>query len=253
MSHRVAYEPGRWSSGAEGLWTGGVHLAESFDTVGVFARDPRDVVSAVDSMFGIEVSEPSMPLRFGCVTGGFIADSDPGVLDAARLWRTRFEGLGCVIEIFEPREWEPAAEIFSLVQAHEAARLHEGHYDAFEPAIAQRLKMGAEITAEQVTNLRERMREFSERVIALFDRFDFLMLPCAPVLRLVVGEDQRGARPRILKYTAPFSLAGLPVLALPGELAGGALGSGVQIAARPGHDGRLLWLAHDVGHSLAGL
>ena len=250
ISHRVAFEPSRWSDSDEGLWTGGVHLAQSFDTVGVFARDPRDVVSAVEGVFGIAAAGVSMPLRFGCVSGEFLADCDADVLKAAEMWQMRLKNMGCVLEEFEPEGWEKAAEVFSLIQAHEAAGLHEGHYDAFEPAIAQRLKMGVEITAEQVSELRARMRNFCERVMGLMERFDFLMLPCAPVRLLVAGEDQSGARPKILKYTTPFSLAGLPALTLPGEMLGGALGSGVQIGARPGEDAKLLGLARAVAEAL---
>jgi Asp-tRNA(Asn)/Glu-tRNA(Gln) amidotransferase A subunit family amidase len=77
----------------------------------------------------------------------------------------------------------------------------------------------------------------------LLARFDGLMLPCAPVSRLVAGADQSAARGRILRYTTPFSLAGLPVVALPGERIGAGLGTGVQLAAAQGEDGTLLAFA----------
>jgi Asp-tRNA(Asn)/Glu-tRNA(Gln) amidotransferase A subunit family amidase len=75
---------------------------------------------------------------------------------------------------------------------------------------------------------------------ALFERFDFVMLPCAPVSRLRAGDDHGAVRPRILRYTAPFSMAGLPVVALPGEMIGAGLGTGMLIAAAPGRDAELL-------------
>lgn len=251
ISHRVAYEPGRWSISDEGLWAGGVHLAQSFDTVGVFAHDVRDAASAVGTLFGIGAPEVNIPLRFGCVTGEFLADCDPEVLDGAALWRARLTTAGGVMEEFEPQGWEQASGIFSAIQAHEAAALHRGHYDAFEPSIAERLYGGAESTEEQVAELRARMSDFSERLVAFFQRVDFLLLPCAPIRRLYAGEDHGGTRPRILRYTTPFSLAGLPILTLPGEMVGGARGTGVQIAAKPGEDGKLLGLAEAVGSAIA--
>lgn len=250
ISHRLAFEPGRWSTSEEGLWTRGIHLAQSFDTVGVFVRDPRDMVAAVNGIFGIEAAELGPGVRIGCVSGDFVADCDPGVLATMRRWQERMTKAGCMIDQVEPEGWEAAAEIFAAIQAHEAAELHRGHYDSFEPAISERLKWGASITDAEVGKLRERMRHFCERLLTLFDRCDFLMLPCAPVRQLFAGDDQSQVRPKILKYTTPFSLAGLPVLALPGELAGGALGTGVQIGARPGEDGKLLGLARLLGNAL---
>jgi Asp-tRNA(Asn)/Glu-tRNA(Gln) amidotransferase A subunit family amidase len=75
---------------------------------------------------------------------------------------------------------------------------------------------------------------------ALFERFDFLLLPCAPVSRLPAHQDQSGARARILRYTSPISMAGLPTVTLPGELLGGHFGTGMQLAAPRLHDARLL-------------
>ena len=69
----------------------------------------------------------------------------------------------------------------------------------------------------------------------LLREYDFVMAPCAPVCRLAAGADQSGSRRMILRYTTPMSLAGVPVMALPGE--GGA---GVQLVAARGADARLL-------------
>ncbi len=68
--------------------------------------------------------------------------------------------------------------------------------------------------------------------------FDFVMLPCSPVARLVAGADHTNARKAILSYTTPMSLTGSPVVTLPAE--GGA---GIQLAASRGSDGRLLAFA----------
>jgi aspartyl-tRNA(Asn)/glutamyl-tRNA(Gln) amidotransferase subunit A len=251
MSHRLAFEPGRWSPSEDGLWTGGIHLSQSFDTVGVFVRDPRDLAPAVSGIFGLECTKTDVGSRIGCVTGEFLSDCDTDVLTAMKSWQASMANAGCVIDSFEPEGWEDGAEIFAAIQAHEAAGLHRDHYEAFEPAIAQRLKWGAAITEEQLAELRDRMRQFRERLLMHFERFDFILLPCAPVRQLFAGQDHSEVRPRILKYTTPFSLAGVPVLALPGECVGGALGSGVQLAARPGEDGRLLGLATLLGNALA--
>jgi aspartyl-tRNA(Asn)/glutamyl-tRNA(Gln) amidotransferase subunit A len=46
-------------------------------------------------------------------------------------------------------------------------------------------------------------------------------------------------------------LAGLPAVSLPGELIGAPFGTGIQIAAAPGHDPMLLGFAASIGAILA--
>jgi Asp-tRNA(Asn)/Glu-tRNA(Gln) amidotransferase A subunit family amidase len=75
---------------------------------------------------------------------------------------------------------------------------------------------------------------------ALFETFDFLIAPCAPVSKLYAGHDHTESRKAILRYTTPASLAGLPAITLPGEPIGASLGAGMQLLAPPLHDASLL-------------
>jgi Asp-tRNA(Asn)/Glu-tRNA(Gln) amidotransferase A subunit family amidase len=72
---------------------------------------------------------------------------------------------------------------------------------------------------------------------SLLERFDYLLLPCAPMSTLAAGADHSATRPRILRYTAPMSLAGLPVVTLPGAA------GGLQLVGRLGADAELLALS----------
>jgi aspartyl-tRNA(Asn)/glutamyl-tRNA(Gln) amidotransferase subunit A len=85
---------------------------------------------------------------------------------------------------------------------------------------------------------------------ALHQRFDFLILPAAPVHQLKAADDQSETRAHILRYTTPFSLSGTPVISLPGELLGAPLGTGLQLAAAPGRDAILLAYAAQIAQSL---
>jgi Asp-tRNA(Asn)/Glu-tRNA(Gln) amidotransferase A subunit family amidase len=60
--------------------------------------------------------------------------------------------------------------------------------------------------------------------------------------RLTVGTDNSQARRRILRYTVPMSLAGMPVVTLPDSS-----GAGVQLVAARGADARLLAFAATLG------
>jgi aspartyl-tRNA(Asn)/glutamyl-tRNA(Gln) amidotransferase subunit A len=239
-SHGLAYGAGPWPASAEGLWSGGAHLAASFDTVGLLARDPRDLGALVHVLFGVPFAEIPRAPRVGFVGQEFLADCEADAVSGFDAWRRQISsGAGAVRE-FDATSWAGAAETFSGIQAHEAAELHRGHFDQVGPAIAQRLRWGATLTAVDLQSLEVRRAELRARIASLFAEFDFLALPCAPVSRLRAGEDQSAARPKILRYTAPFSLASLPVVALPGEAIGGPLGTGVQLAAAEGKDATLL-------------
>ena len=91
--------------------------------------------------------------------------------------------------------------------------------------------MGASLTDNDLDSLHSRHAHFRAAVAAQFAHFDFLMLPSAPVNRLPAGQDYTAARAGILRYTVPFSLAGLPVVTLPGELIGAPFGTGIQLGA----------------------
>ena len=112
-----------------------------------------------------------------------------------------------------------------------------------DPAIVQRLRFGLTLTDPDVDSLRSRHLHFRAAIAGLLAQFDFLLMPSAPLNRLVAGDDHTAARMGILRYTTPFSLAGLPVVTLPGELLGAPLGTGIQLAAPQLEDSALIAFA----------
>jgi aspartyl-tRNA(Asn)/glutamyl-tRNA(Gln) amidotransferase subunit A len=70
---------------------------------------------------------------------------------------------------------------------------------------------------------------------------ELLVLPCAPVAKLTANEDHSQTRIRLLRYTTPFSLAGVPVVSAPCKP------GGMQLAAARGCDEQLLQLASEIG------
>jgi aspartyl-tRNA(Asn)/glutamyl-tRNA(Gln) amidotransferase subunit A len=239
-SHGRAYGAGPWPASAEGLWAGGAHLARSFDTVGLLVRDPRDLAALGHVLFGVAFAEIPRTPRVGFVGAEFVGDCEADVLAGFAAWRERIVGRSGAAGEFDAASWADAVGAFAGIQAHEAAEVHRGHFDEVGPAIAERLRWGAGLSAGELEEMERELVRLRAQMAGLFERFDFVMLPCAPVSRLCAGEDHGAVRSRILRYTAPFSMAGLPVVALPGEMIGAGLGTGVQIAAAPGKDAELL-------------
>ncbi len=224
-----------------GGWEGGAHLAPSFDTLGLIMRDPRDVAAIAQALFGVPLEAGvRRAVRIGCVPGTFLHDAAEDVLAGYAGWKQQMQERGAEIKEIDTEPWGEAMEIFAAIQAHEAAQIHTGHFAEFEASIAQRLAWGAGIAASELAALRRRHERFRAELMRLFGEYEFLMLPAAPVSRLLAADDHAETRAKMLRYTAPFSLGGVPSVSLPGEAIGGPFGTGVVVAAGTGGDAGLL-------------
>lgn len=231
-----------------GLWRGGVHLAPTFDTLGWVFRDVRDAPLLAEALFGLSVAaNTDKNVSIGRVSDDFLHDCEPTVLEGFNHWQEGLIESGARIVPVDTRFWNDAMEIFAPIQANEAAALHAantgGDFSHFEASIAERLKWGASISAEEIQGLRQRCAGFCDRMDSDLREHQFLMVPCAPVAQLVAGADHTNARRMILRYTTPASLAGLPVVTLPA-----ADGAGVQLIAARRDDARLLAFAANLVH-----
>src|SRR5581483_3020100 len=81
-----------------------------------------------------------------------------------------------------------------------------------------------------------RHEQFKARMDELFEQHELLMLPAARVARLEAGADHSNTRKRLLRYTAPISLAGAPAVTIP------CAAGGMQMAAAREEDEALLQL-----------
>jgi Asp-tRNA(Asn)/Glu-tRNA(Gln) amidotransferase A subunit family amidase len=235
-------------------WAGGVPLSPSFDTLGIFTRDPRDLAPIAQALFHLPAAAaPSHP-RIGCIPASFTTDCAPEVLAAYAAWKQCLAANGAILADFDPAGWNASTEIYAPIQASEAYAIHKRYLPqlepTLEPGIVQRLRMGAALTPPDLDSLRSRHAHFRAAIAAQLAPFDFLMLPSAPIARLPgrlpAGQDYAQARAGILRYTTPFSLAGLPVVTLPGELLPSEkpgpdfFGTGIQLAAPQLEDAALL-------------
>jgi Asp-tRNA(Asn)/Glu-tRNA(Gln) amidotransferase A subunit family amidase len=223
--------------GGAQMWDGGMHLAVSFDTIGLLFRDLRDGPVLAAALFELEPVAPPQNVSIAAVGKSFLHDCEPAVLEVFKDCQAELRRSGAHIREFEPDFWDDAREIFFGIQAAEASALHRGNFDHFERPIAERLAQGAALSDATVEDLRRRHAGFRQRMDELLQQHDFLMLPCAPMSALPEGADHSTSRPKILRYTTPASLAGTPavVLAKPG--------GGVQLIAARGSDARLLAFA----------
>lgn len=224
-----------------GDWRGGAHLGVSFDTMGWLFRDPEDAPLLAAPFASAPNQKDIRFERFAFVSDKFLYDCEPEVLESFRIVIGELQALGLRAEAIEPDWWKDAMEIFAPLQASEAALVHAGHFEHFEPVLRDRLKWGASISADQVRAMRQRHAEFRARMDELFAAHQLILLPSTPVARLAAGADHSQTRGRLLRYSTPFSLAGVPTIAIP------CAHGGMQLAAARDCDEPLLALAAQLG------
>jgi aspartyl-tRNA(Asn)/glutamyl-tRNA(Gln) amidotransferase subunit A len=227
-----------------GLWRGGYHLAASFDTLGWLYRDLADGPLLGHALFDLPYATPPAlkHLRIASPALPFLHDCEPDVLATLHLWQSHLQSHGATLSSFDADFWEDATSIYAHIQASEAAALHRGRFHHFEPIIAERLAWGESLTAAELIPFHNRLAAFRASTYTLFQNCDFLLLPCAPVSSLAAGADHTQTRARMLRYTTPLSLAGLPVVTLP-SLSSRTPEGGLQLVGPLGSDAALLALS----------
>jgi Asp-tRNA(Asn)/Glu-tRNA(Gln) amidotransferase A subunit family amidase len=223
----------------DNLWRGGAHLAPTFDTLGWLYRSLADGPLLARVLFDLpDVATPQLAsLRIGIPDAAFLHDCDADVLNTLQLWQAALTQQRAAVNTFDATLWDDSLSVFAPVQASEAAALHSGLFHHFEPAIAERLAWGASISTDELISLRAQLTALRARTSELFQRFDYLLIPCTPMSALIAGADHSSTRTRILRYTAPASLAGLPTVVLPG------IHGGLQLIGPLGSDAELLALS----------
>ncbi len=224
-----------------GDWRGAGHLAQSFDTMGWLFRDLEEAPLLAGFFASSDLVYTPTFTRFAIADDGFLHDCDPEVVAGYRSTIAGLKGLGLRATTIDVAWWAESSDIFAGIQAWEAAGIHAGHYDQFEPAICERLKWGASITPSEIGSLRERHVRFRARMDELFATHELILLPAAPLARLAAGADHSNTRKRLLRYTTPFSLAGAPAVTIPCHQ------GGMQLAAARDADEALLQVAALIG------
>ena len=224
-----------------GDWRGAAHLAQSFDTMGWLFRDLEDATLLAETFVPGRTTPIHEFKKFAVVHDAFLHDCEPAILEGLRQVERELHALGLESTKVDVNWWADSFEIFAPIQAWEAARLHTGHFDRIQPAIRERLEWGARITDAELGSWRRRHAEFRGRIDELLAEHQLLLLPASPVARLNLGIDSSQARSRILRYTTPFSLAGVPVVTVPCPV------GGMQLAASREQDESLLELAAHIG------
>ena len=224
-----------------GDWRGGAHLAQSFDTMGWIFRDLEDAPLLAGFLAPANPASTPAFTRFAVPDESFFHDCEAEILASLHATISELESLGLRAIKIDANWWDESFEIYAPIQAWEAARIHAGRIDRYEPGLRERLEWGARITSVEISALRQRHVRFTARMDEVFTAHGLLLIPATPVACLAAGADHSKTRVRLLRYTTPFSMAGVPVVTLP------CAAGGMQLAAARGCDESLVEFAAQLG------
>jgi aspartyl-tRNA(Asn)/glutamyl-tRNA(Gln) amidotransferase subunit A len=208
---------------------------------------------ASDQSFSQALHRSVNGLRIGVPVHGMV-DADATVVAAFNSATKVLRGMGVSVTVID----EPSEQDFALANAaglivsrSEAAAYHQpwlGRRDRYTDEVGEQLDEASRVTAVAYIQAQRWRREFSRRMLALFDRFDLLALPTTKIpapfpagseeLLLILSEN-----------CIPWSFIGFPAMSLPCGAAPGNLPIGLELVAAPYDDRLLLSLGSAYEHA----
>ncbi len=244
-------------------------LAWSLDHVGPMARNVKDVAILFDVLAGYDPKDPTSRKRklasvsseldaipagllMAVHPGYFFEDLEPQVRKLVEAAVEDLEKLGLErIEVSIP-EIEHQGTCRDVIIFAEAASYHEPSLrespEDYGPATRELLELGLLVRATEYLTAQRARRRIVEAFTEAFQGFDVLVSPTVPVPAPRIGEELLAngekLRPGLLRLPTPFNTTGFPAISVPCGFTPEGLPVGLQLAARPFHEKRLLQVAY---------
>lgn len=221
-------------------------FAESFDDIGPFTTNLRDMALVWEVLLGQALPQAPDEIRIARLGGRFRTNADPAQLAA-------IDSIAPDAPLLELPDIARARSAAFLITAYEGGHLHRETLAtsalAYDPAVRDRLIAGALLPEE----LYEKAKAFRAIFLADLNRlvadFDVLLAPATPCAapliddpRIMIDGALSPARADLGIHTQPITFTGLPSLAVPLHRPG-ELPLGLQLIGKPGGEGALIALA----------
>lgn len=237
--------------------TGLLGACPTFDHAGVLTRTVEDaafLLAAMASPAGgasvdyVGAAAPGRDLRgvrVGVPRAWFFERLSPGVSRAVEAALAALRARGALVrDVTLPVAADLYDTMFAPIAVSEIRATYEADWrarpDAFSPEFAA-VFAGPGPNRDEVRRARDARDAFERQVVALFDELDVLATPTVPIEAPPIAGPLDGMR--ILQNTWPFNAARVPAISVPCGDSDGGLPVGLQLAAAPGHEARLLRVA----------
>ena len=215
-------------------------IAESLDTIGVFARHAEDVALALHILSGRALARPGDNPRIGLFRTARWREADAATQASVEGAATKLAQSGARVSTFEaPGSFAALDEAQQRIMGYETARSlaweHTHHAAQLSDALRQRIEEGWAVSREAYDLARQAARAGRREMAERMREFDFLVTPAAP-----------GEAPATLRSTGTsvfnraWTLLGLPCMALPSGVGPSGLPLGVQLVGQCDGDMPLL-------------
>lgn len=244
LTGTVAFRPAVGVVPTEGMWAGG----PSFDTIGAIARNVADCRELSMILSGVRLTKTKVkPLRLGFVTGYLFDSANEDVRLAVEDGLRRLAQLGNARPVELPLA-STAAHALGVITRVEAFRAHEGALarspGQFGTEVLDRIESGRAVTTAETSHALEIQSQWAADIDEVFRHVDVVIGPTVPCVAPIRSTGTMIAQTaRLTSFTAPWSLAGLPVLAVPCGRGDDDLPVSIQFVAPPGREAALFSLA----------
>jgi amidase len=246
----------------------GFAIDRTLPVEGPMARNVEDVALFLDAFAGEDVRDPislpKPPTSFvSAVRSGWkparvayspdlgITPVDPEVAAITRAAAGRFAEIGAVVEDAAP-DFSMAHDCFNVLRARAFAVGHQdklvNHRDKLKPEVIWNIEKGMALTLADIAKAERQRAEMYKSTLRFFGSYDLICTPATivppyPVEQRYV-EEVNGVKfdnyVHWLSIAYAFTLVSCPAISIPCGFTKSGLPVGLQIAARPRADARLL-------------
>lgn len=199
-------------------------LSLCFDTVGVFARTAVDAASVLrvlgDGAPSSAADLDPWSLRIAFASMADLGPMDDQVRDAFRYARQWMADQGLRVHTLRLRGISRSDRAFRTLLLDDILATHikwQTSLEALHPSTRLRLTGGRPGEAE-VAAAQQEAGAWRDRMASLLDEYDVVVLPTTPITapRFSDIDDRVAVSAEINRFNTPWSLAGIPAVAIPG-------------------------------------
>ncbi|MCC6312529.1 MAG: amidase, partial [Thermomicrobiales bacterium] len=250
--------PGSWTADHVGPMTRTVaDAAAMLDAIaGYDPRDPTSARTPAPNLLGALPPDADLRgLTIGIDDAYLRRHVDGPVQTAVDAALVHLASLGAGLTPVRLPSQQDVVDTLLAIITPEIAAAHLPHLrdrrEDYSPPVRERLELGLLTPAVTYLHAQRLRRQIIDEMLAVLTEVDFLITATTPTAATLLDQDVTTgdeADPELLAaliyFTCPFNLTGFPAISIPCGFTERGLPVGLQIAARPFDESRLLRIAH---------